>query len=82
MSLKRLFALTLLLPAAWFAAPAMAEPRPAHETLQEATDELLARLDDLRAVTALDHDDECVAGNPGSLDRDTLGVQPRDMHRV
>jgi len=44
-SLTRLFALSLLLPALWLASPAVAEPRPAHETLQEATDELLARLE-------------------------------------
>ena len=45
MSLKRLFAFSLLLPALWLASPAVAEPRPAHETLQEATDELLNRLE-------------------------------------
>ncbi|MGM0412261.1 MAG: MlaC/ttg2D family ABC transporter substrate-binding protein [Pseudomonadota bacterium] len=45
MSLKSLFALSLLLPALWLASPAVAEPRPAHETLKEATDELLSRLE-------------------------------------
>lgn len=45
MSLKRVLALSLLLPGLWLTTPAMAEPRPAHETLQEATDELLERLE-------------------------------------